>query len=478
MIETDDVSTNAKEVDVLVSSYQLGPLVTLRGILGNATARHKLNKRIRRVKVAIVWLESHCRPKIAAWLKESLFGATMHRIPGYDGVASALALSFSGRPKRDATMVPLPKRHKPALFGHDNYDMFDNVTDSLCLAMKKEAVAYGGTYLAPPPKNDTQIIKLKWAPSCKAKHSNARDRYGSWRGAFAVDTGASKAVVLQECGLPRAWVEENFALLLRRECQDIALQLKSNRNPKKYVLIPAGDVHNAVADPPPASELLAMPVRFQQGDKDTCLRDSLASALHAFGFSRQAVELSSNTQLAGCNLSLVGDVSAVVRKLFAKENLQLVKLFSHACSVAQIHDEEMSWPMVLVLMTNDGCYGTHAVTLWQGQIFDANLSYALRWSQQSLDWCSGKGSACVGFSRAFRLCPVHFGKQNAGPNGASRYPIGKQVYQSDVVSDCIGWIMRLPSLKKDTYHVHFTNGATTTMSDDEVSTLCSSENKT
>lgn len=175
----------------------------------------------------------------------------MHRIPGGDGGADALALSFSGRPQRDATMVPLPKRHKPAVFVHDDYDTFDNATDSLCLAMRKEAVAYGGTYMAPPPTNDTPIVKLKWAPSSKAKHINSRDRHGSWRGAFAVVAGEAKTIVLQECGLPREWVEENFALQLRRECQDIALQLKSNRNPKKYILIPAGDVHNIVVDPPP-----------------------------------------------------------------------------------------------------------------------------------------------------------------------------------------------------------------------------------
>jgi hypothetical protein len=46
VIETDDISTDAKEVDVLVSSYQLGPLVTLRDVLGNATARQKMNKKI------------------------------------------------------------------------------------------------------------------------------------------------------------------------------------------------------------------------------------------------------------------------------------------------------------------------------------------------------------------------------------------------------------------------------------------------
>ncbi len=281
-------------------------------------------------------------------------------------------------------------------------------------------------------------------------------------------TGEAKAIVLQECGLPREWVEENFALQLRRECQDVALDLKSKRNPKKYILIPAGDIHNVVADPPPASELLNVPVLYQQGVTDTCFRDSLASALHAFGLIGQAEELSQLKHLAGCNLGLVGDASAAIRKILAKENMELVKVFQHACSVVQINAEDTSWPIVLVLMTNDGCYGTHAITIWKGMIFDANLPYVLRWSQESLDWCSGNGSVCVGFSRALRVCPVQFGKRTHATCGASMYAIGKQVQKSHGILDGIGWIMRLPSGKKIKYHVHYTDGTKTTMNDVDV----------
>ena len=377
VIETDNGSGSVKEIHVLVSSYQLGVSDTLSHLLNQVRSRQKLRKKIRRVKVSVGWLQSNCRPEIATWLSESLFGATMQSIPGCAGGASPLALSFSGRPKRDGTMVPLPKRHKSPIFSHEDYDMFNNVTNTLLQSMKKEAIAFGGTYMSPPPTNETQIVKLKWSPSNKAKHIDSCDCHGSWRGAYAVKTGESNSVILQECGLPREWVEENFALLLRRECQDIALQLKGNHNPKKYLLIPAGDKHDIIADPPPANEVMTTSVRFQQGNEDTCLRDSLASALHTFGFDQQANDLGANCLLAGCNLSLVGDVSAVLRKLFAKENLQLVKLFPHACSVLQVQACDTEWPIVLVLMTNIGQYGTHAVTVWKGEIYDSNLPFTL-----------------------------------------------------------------------------------------------------
>jgi hypothetical protein len=303
---------------------------------------------------------------------------------------------------------------------------------------------------------------------------NKRDQVGGWRGAFGVEMGASKKVVFQECGLPRDWVEENFAMLLRRECQAIATDLDGNRNPKKYIKIPAGDVHNVVVDPPPISQILRhVPVVYQQGDFDTCFRDSLASALHAFGLVVQAKELSCNSQLAGCNHQLVRDASNVIRKMFANQNLVLVKIFNHSCSMEQIEAEGTAWPIVLVLMTSDLCYGTHAVTVWRGLIFDSNLPYALRWSQESLDWCSGKGSTCIGFSQVLRLCPVNFRKHILEPflTPANMYCIGTQVWASMETSAGMGWIMRLPTATKKLYHVVFTDGSCKTMDDVEVATL-------
>jgi hypothetical protein len=111
-----------------------------------------------------------------------------------------------------------------------NYNTFDRASSKLCLEMRKEAEADGCEYMAPPCNSNTQIVKLKWVPSTKEAHQNARDHHGGWRGAFAVSVGAAKVVVLQECGLPRKWVEENFSLELRRNCQAIAVGLGGKRN--------------------------------------------------------------------------------------------------------------------------------------------------------------------------------------------------------------------------------------------------------
>jgi hypothetical protein len=55
------------------------------------------------------------------------------------------------------------------------------------------------------------------------------------------------------------------------------------------------------ADPPPATELLDVVTKYQQGDTDSCLRDSLASALAAMGFTAEATVLASKASLLGCN---------------------------------------------------------------------------------------------------------------------------------------------------------------------------------
>jgi hypothetical protein len=167
--------------------------------------------------------------------------------------------------------------------------------------------------------------------------------------------------------------------------------------------------------------------------------------------------------LVGCNLALVQDTFLLVRKLFAKANLIIKKLHKHACSVAEIASEDALWPILLIIQTSDGSHGTHAVTTWNGMLFDSNCEHALRWSQKALDWCSGTGSSCIGFSRAYRLCPADYGQTLA----QSIISIGRQVTAQDGETGTMGWIMRLPTKKRRKYHVRQTDGITKAMSEEE-----------
>jgi hypothetical protein len=278
---------------------------------------------------------------------------------------------------------------------------------------------------------------------------------------LGVDKGST---VLQECGLLSTWVEEAFPEPLRRECRAIALGRVGKRNPKHFLFIPAGDIHDSDLDPPPSSELLLdVPLAYLQGEEDSCLHHSMTSSLAAMGFAAEAKAVAAKTSLLGCNLALVQETVLLVRALFAKANLCMKKLHAHACSIADVGAEDALWLMVLIIQTSDGSHGTHAVTTWNGMIFDSNCGYALRWSRDALDWCSGKDSSCIGFSRAYRICPVDYGETK--PH--SVIAVGMQVAKHGQES-VGGWIMRLPTKKKPNYHVRQTDGVTEAMSEEEV----------
>jgi hypothetical protein len=241
-------------------------------------------------------------------------------------------------------------------------------------------------------------------------------------------------------------VEKAFSLQFRKECKDIATG-NSNRKENKYLYIPAGDARPADDDdPPPSDELLpAVSVHYQQGVFDSCLRHSMASAFHAMGFVQEAKTLALEDGLSGCTVALVERAVQFVRKLFQSSNLVLKKVFSTASSVYQVTQEDHSWPLLLIIQTSDGIYGSHAVTAWNGMIFDSTCPFALRWSQTSLDWCSGQASTCIGFSKVYRLCPVNFGAMLPG----STIQIGTQIQGLSNNARTLGWVRRLPTKKEN-----------------------------
>lgn len=465
---------------------------------------------VRKVKVSVPWLMQTTRPEIAEWIDQSLFkGTKVLNVPVEANVnvgTDPLDLAFSGSIQRDNHFVSIPQGHVPSpfcpippqgspeakkfkdravsvrqkkgkkgavLFGLRSvpadasigyYDIQGNATALLRTKLREESMKYKIPYKPPPPKADTQVVKLKWVKTGQA--TEAPDQDGVWRGAFAVRLGVDKSTsVLQECGLTTAWVENQFAPSLLQECKNIANGREGKRNPKKFLFLPAGDVHDTEEDPPPPNESLPLvPVAYLQGNEDACLRLSMASALSAMGFKSEASVLASQTDLVGCRLDLIQKTSVLLPKLFLESNLCFKKVHNHACSISDIGKLDASWPIVLVIQTEDGCYGTHAVTTWNRMIFDSNCERALRWSQKSLDWCSGKNSACVGFSRAYRICPADLGQTRP----ASSISIGLQVRSHTAASNAIGWVMRLPSKKKKGYHVRHTNGRTECMSEEAV----------
>ena len=478
------LTAQKSEVGVMVSSYIMPDGIGFPALIADRRARLALSPAIREVVVSVPWLLSHSRPEVARFLDDSLLGTKVARVHGNNSGTDALSLSFSGTGERDTGFVALPQGHGAKYFcpvprrgkvekrltirqqpkgrrlrpivstaSIVYYDVNGNATEKLRMVIKKEASKFGLAYAPPPPKADTQVVKLKWVPTRITGQDPKVN--GIWHGAIAMKTGHS-TLVLQECGLLPEWVEQEFSDQLRQQCVDVAtVKGAGGRNPNHYLLIPAGDVHDAEADPPPASELeVDVGVKYQQGSEDTCLRLSMASALAAMGFGDEAKELANDFRLAGSMTDLLRMVVEAVKTVFSSSNLVMKRINNRAFSVDDVSKEDSSWPIVLLLQTSDGCYGSHAITTWKNLIFDSNCDHALRWSQKSLDWCSGKDSSCTGFSRVYRICPASMGPI-----------VGKHVHPRS--GSIVGWIMRLPSKHRKGYHVRYADGATENISEEE-----------
>jgi hypothetical protein len=471
-------------IRVAVSSYKIPPEATLQSLLADRDLRRSLEREVRSVHVDLEWLKSACRPDISNVIDEMFLGSKVVRVRGANiGTADANTLSFSGAVERAQGFVSLPQGQKKAIYELKNppppdpkkpkqfemwYDSQHHVTDRMRKVQHDLHLEHGLTYAPPPPKDDTQIVKLKWLPSKKSK----RPLDGIWHGLFAVDLGDSKSnTTLQQCSLTQEWVEAAFSRTFRRQCQAIATNAATTkRNENKYLYIPAGDSRNTDDDPPPPDELTEVGVRYQQGTGDSCLRHSMASAFHAMGFTEEAKSLALEESISGSTVGLAERASQFLRKVFQKSNLVLKKVFNTACSVEQVTQEDFGWPMVLIIQTSDGGYGSHAVTAWKGMIFDSTCPKALRWSQRSLDWCSGQHSTCIGFSKVYRLCPADFGFMSLD----SKISIGTQVRSHLEGTDALGWVRRLPTKKKDGtqkkgYILCYTDGGMAELSHADVS---------
>ena len=490
-VHHDKYQKATRQVRVQVSSYTLPANMTLVRLLDDERSRNSLKPALRIIEVSVPWLLGTTRREVAEWIEETLHGTKVQRIGGSNIGTDAISLSFSGKGERDMQFVPLPQGHvattfaplapdsipwsrpkatskpgKNAMGPGVYYDVNGHATQVLHKRMKDEAKALNVTFVPPPPHEQTQVVKLKWVPAQGTGHDPMKD--GLWHGVYAVSLGAAKSTtVLVECGLLTDWVEGVFAAPFRNECKLIAGGKQGKRNPRKFLFIPAGDIHDTEADPPPTTELLPhATTAYLQGNNDTCLRDSLASALATMGFALEAKIVAADASLVGSTLELVQKVAAVVQKIFAKSNLVMKKLHNHACAVGDIATLDASWPIILILQTNDGCHGSHAVTTWNKMLFDSNCRHPLRWSQKSLDWCSGKDSACVGFSRAYRICPANCGETLS--QSATKVGVLVRLHGDGDDANNLGWIRCLPSKKRSGYQVRYTNGETKFMNEEGV----------
>ena len=173
------------------------------------------------------------------------------------------------------------------------------------------------------------------------------------------------------------------------------------RSKRGFVDVPVGDYKvSQLHDYPRLQENLGPALKYvQEEGLDLCVSKSFASALFALGFEDEAHKINEFGEdiLGG---AVVNALVCVVE--FSKTILpswMVVKRIPRHFDC--LHSLEKCDMLVAVLTASDGSC-SHAVTMHGGYVFDANEKFALKLSQESLDYCCSSATTKATFNRLRR----------------------------------------------------------------------------
>jgi hypothetical protein len=196
-LSVDYKSFNRKThlLSVRFSSCTVSGKTTPQTLVEDKNKRSRLKQVDQTVIAEVNWLQSTCRPEIAPVINEVLLGSKVMLLDGANiCTTDPLNLAFSGSTKTVDGFLLLPQGHKPVEFNIEQptapdpkkpnkkeiwCDLQCNVTKRMCKIQKYLHASFNLPCAPPPPKNTTQIVKLKWLPS---KQSKRRAGDGIWHG--------------------------------------------------------------------------------------------------------------------------------------------------------------------------------------------------------------------------------------------------------------------------------------------------------
>ena len=208
--------------------------------------------------------------------------------------------------------------------------------------------------------------------------------------------------------LPADWVLHNFEKNYLHAVKKRALSDDFKFKPIKFCHVPPGDpkdslmevpIHLCVIDESKRNDYKT--IKFFQGNDRTCLLDSFCSALYSFGLTEDSIWLNQNgDSLIQSNLNLMDNfISKVNKALSVKYQLKMRLLgkagTTRSMSIESLLNLDDSFPIIATLIGNNGMFGQHAISIFNGQIFDSSSQHRLKKSKDSLDWCVSGGEACV-----------------------------------------------------------------------------------
>ena len=200
------------------------------------------------------------------------------------------------------------------------------------------------------------------------------------------------------------WLIENFA-----HSEPVFLEELLRAKSGVIKAVPQGAAFHEGEEAP--EEVIGAPVvKFEQNGQPSCVVCSLASALHASGdiFYSELVYSWLNDSLTITTGKRTDGKMCVYRDrmdFIAEKSRRTPRVYKVKVRGSQgfgFYTSPFSADVHLCEVVGMDNARDHVVGLWNGWIFDSNLNYALPYSKESLDWCSGGGEYKCEFK--------HFGK--------------------------------------------------------------------
>ena len=183
---------------------------------------------------------------------------------------------------------------------------------------------------------------------------------------------------------------------------DFVIALRALSSKGKYVDIPVGTAKTSMLHKFPNLQLKEAPaMKYQQGQKETCLYSSFASVLYYIGYkvSANLIQQTGVGAREGCGVNSLKTLSKLVRHTLD------IKFMNTRKTKPQFNWEiDLGKEMILVavLQSEDGGVN-HGVTIFGGYIFDSNEEQALPLCTEALDYC------CSCYPNIFKFVRFHRG---------------------------------------------------------------------
>ena len=179
---------------------------------------------------------------------------------------------------------------------------------------------------------------------------------------------------------------------------------EGEKGSRKFIRLPVG----ALIDVVPTMDISKNPsVGFQQKGMDTCAYSSLASALYYLGYTEEAVLLHAfgEQEYKETNFPVDKTLPTIIHYINEQEKFRYFRKRYQPKKLKMnynIFDDQVEQNEIrlIVLIMSDNTE-THAVTIVNDFVFDANTTNALPLTIEGLDCCCGVDAHYIGVSHGY-----------------------------------------------------------------------------